>query len=130
MTQVEEAFTNTTMEKPPAFMDFVRKQIRQLKPLASSGETVVITEHAQGWSHGEPAFSGETLVTTDHAGVMVTTEAIATGKPWLPQSCHAWGWSHGEPAFSGETLVTAGRAGLTITTEAIATGKVWLPQNC
>jgi hypothetical protein len=129
MTQVDEAFTNTTMEKPPAFLDFVQKQMKQLKPPDSSGETVVITGPARGWSRREPVFSGETFVTAGRANVAVTTETIAPGKAWLPQSCRAWGWSHGEPAFSGETLVTAGRAGVAVTTAAMATGKVWLPQN-
>jgi hypothetical protein len=130
MTQVEEAFTDTTMEKPSGFLDFVRKRIRQLAQPASSGETVVTTGHAWGWSHREPVFSGETFVTTGHAEVTVTAEAVATGKGWLPQNCFAWVWSHREPVFSGETVVTAGRVGAAVTTEAGARGKVWLPQNC
>jgi len=125
MTQVEEAFTNTTMEKSPAFLEFVQKQIRQLKPPASSGETVVITGHAHGWNHREPVFSGETLVTAGRTGVTVTTETIATGKAWRPQSCRAWDWSRREPAFSDETLVIPGRAGV-----AVAAGKARLPQSC
>jgi hypothetical protein len=87
MTQVEEAFTDTTMEKPSGFLDFVRKRIRQLAQPASSGETVVTTGHAWGWSHREPVFSGETFVTAGRVGAAVTTEAGARGKVWLPQNC-------------------------------------------
>jgi hypothetical protein len=130
MTQVEEAFTDTTMEKPAPFLDFVRKQTRQLEPQDSSGETVVTSGRGRGWSLGKRVFSGETLVTTGRAEVAVTTEAVATGKAWLPQSCRAWGWSRRESAFSGETLVTVGGTGVATTTEAMATAKVWPPQNC
>jgi hypothetical protein len=130
MTQVEEAFTDTTMEKPAPFLDFVRKQTRQLEPQDSSGETVVTSGRGRGWSLGKRVFSGETLVTTGRTEGAATTETITVGKAWLPQSCRAWGWSHGEPVLSGETLVTAGHTGVAVMTETITTGKVWLPQNC
>ncbi len=125
MTQVEEAFTDTTMEKLAPFLDFVRKQTRQLEPQNSSGETVVTSGRGRGWSLGKRVFSGETLVTTGRVEVAVTTEAVATGKPWLPQSCRVWDRSRRESAFSDEMFVPTGRAGV-----AVAAGKAWFPQSC
>jgi len=129
MMQVEEAFTDTTMEKPYGFLDFVRKRIRQLEQPGSSGETVVTSGHTWNWSHRELVFSGETFVTTGRAEVTMTAEAIATGNVWLPQNCFAWSLNHREPVFSGETVVTSGHVSAAVPIETVARRNVWLPQN-
>lgn len=99
MTQVEEALTDTTMENPARFLDFVRKQ-------------------TWDWGHGEPAFSGETNPAIVGSRVLEprTVPAktrVATWESWWSDAgWEAWPRAgfivHQDQCLFGETNPTIG----------------------
>jgi hypothetical protein len=104
MTQVEEALTDTTMENPPRFLDFVRKQ-------------------TWDWSHGEPVFSSETNPTIGGSRVLEL--------PTFPDKIHVATWEavinvvfsvHNNQCIFGVTNPTIGSSEV-----SVAAIEAWLP---
>jgi hypothetical protein len=113
MTQVQEVFTDTTMENPARFRDFFRK-------------------HSLEWSHGELDLSGEANSTV--VGSRVLESKTFPDKPPAAIWEHWWsdaGWStwpktdffvHRDQCLYGETNPTIGGA-----RDAATSIEVWHP---